>query len=79
MTKLLSMTLDIVLTMMGECIHINVIRGMYKLPQALILANNLWEKQLQTYGYYQVAHTPQYCGNILDGQLISLWLLTILV
>ena len=35
-----------------------IIRGMYGLPQAGILANQLLRKRLKPHGYFEVEHTP---------------------
>ena len=39
-------------------VYIDIIRGMYGLPQAGILANKLLRKRLKPHGYYEVDHTP---------------------
>jgi hypothetical protein len=39
-------------------IYIEIRKGMYSLPQASILANNLLEQRLSARGYYQCQHTP---------------------
>ncbi len=39
-------------------VYIKIPKGMYGLPQARILANQLLEKCLATKGYYQCQHTP---------------------
>jgi hypothetical protein len=39
-------------------VYIEIRKGMYGLPQAGILANQLLEKRLATKGYYQCQHTP---------------------
>jgi hypothetical protein len=39
-------------------VYIKTQKGMYDLPQAIILANQLLEKRLATKGYYQCQHTP---------------------
>jgi len=39
-------------------VYIEIQKGMYGLPQAGIIANQLLEKQLSTKGYYQCQHTP---------------------
>jgi hypothetical protein len=39
-------------------VYIEIRMGMYGLPQAGILANNLLEKRLVAKGYYQCQHTP---------------------
>ena len=36
-----------------------IIRGMYGLPQAGILANKLLRQRLQFHGYFEVEHTPR--------------------
>jgi hypothetical protein len=39
-------------------VYIEIRMGMYSLPQASILANNLLEQLLSAKGYYQCQHTP---------------------
>ena len=40
-------------------VYVEILKGMYDLPQAGILANQLLEKRLvSTKGYYQCQHTP---------------------
>jgi hypothetical protein len=39
-------------------VYIEIGKGMYGLPQARILANNLLEQQLSARGYYQCQHMP---------------------
>ena len=39
-------------------IYMEIHRGMYGLPQAGIIANNLLTKRLEPHGYYQCRHTP---------------------
>jgi hypothetical protein len=39
-------------------VYIKIQKGMYGLPQASILANQLFEKCIATKGYYQCQHTP---------------------
>jgi hypothetical protein len=39
-------------------VYIEIQKGMYGLPQAGILANQLLKKRLATKGYYQCQHTP---------------------
>ena len=39
-------------------IYMEIIRGMYGLPQAGILAKNLLAECLSNHGYYQVKQTP---------------------
>ena len=39
-------------------VYMEIIRGMYGLPQAGILANQLLRKRLEPHGYYEVKHTP---------------------
>ncbi len=39
-------------------VYIEIRKGMYSLPQAGILVNNLLEQRLSTRGYYQCQHTP---------------------
>jgi hypothetical protein len=42
----------------GGWVYIKIRKGMYGLPQAGILANQLLEKRLAAKGYYQCQHTP---------------------
>ena len=39
-------------------VFVDIQKGMYPLPQAGILANQLLEKRLSAKGYYQCQHTP---------------------
>ena len=39
-------------------VYMEIRKGIYGLPQAGILANNLLRKRLTKFGYYEVAHTP---------------------
>ena len=39
-------------------VYCEIVRGMYGLPQAGILANNLLKKRVAVHNYYEVAHTP---------------------
>jgi hypothetical protein len=39
-------------------IYMEIHKGMYGLPQASILANNLLTERLAPHGYYQCRHTP---------------------
>ena len=39
-------------------IYMEIVRGMYGLPQAGILANQLLRKRLNPHGYFEVPHTP---------------------
>jgi hypothetical protein len=39
-------------------VYIEICKGMYGLPQAGILANQLLTKRLEPHGYYQCRHTP---------------------
>lgn len=39
-------------------VYVQINKGMYGLPQAGILANELLEKRLSQHGYYQCRHTP---------------------
>ena len=39
-------------------IYTEIIKGIYGLPQAGILANNLLKKRLAKSGYFEVPHTP---------------------
>ena len=40
-------------------IYTQIERGMYRLPQAVILVNTLLKKRLEPHGYYEVQHTPR--------------------
>jgi hypothetical protein len=46
------------LAMLDGWVYIEIRKGMYGLPQAGILANQLLEKGLAAKGYYQYQHTP---------------------
>jgi hypothetical protein len=39
-------------------IYIKIIKGMYGLKQAGLLANQLLQKRLAPFGYYPIRHTP---------------------
>ena len=39
-------------------VYIEISKGVYRLPQAGILANDLLKKRLLPHGYYKCAHTP---------------------
>ena len=39
-------------------VYCEIVRGMYGLPQAEILANKLLKERLAVHDYYEVAHTP---------------------
>ena len=39
-------------------VYMEIIRGMYGLPQAGVLANKLLKERLQKHGYHEVEHTP---------------------
>ena len=39
-------------------VYMEIVRGMYGLPQAGILANQLLRKRLEPHGYFEVPHTP---------------------
>ncbi len=39
-------------------VYMEIQRGMYRLPQAGILANKLLQKRLDWHGYFEVQHTP---------------------
>ena len=41
-----------------------IIQGMYGLPQAVILANNLLTQHLVNHGYYQVKHMPGFWHHV---------------
>jgi hypothetical protein len=42
----------------NDFIYIRIEKGMYGLPQAGLLANQLLEKRLKPHGYFQCRHTP---------------------
>lgn len=46
---------------------IETIKGMYIIPQAGILANQLLELWLARYGHYEVPHTPGLSKNLLQS------------
>ena len=39
-------------------IYMEIIQGMYGLPQSVIIKNNLLAQRLDNHGYYQVKRTP---------------------
>jgi hypothetical protein len=39
-------------------VYMEIRRGMYRFPQARMLANKLLKKRLAPHGYYEVPHTP---------------------
>ena len=39
-------------------VYIKILRGVYRLPQAVILANQFLTARLAPHGYYQCRHTP---------------------
>jgi hypothetical protein len=39
-------------------VYCEIRRGMYGLPQAGIIANQLLKKRLAVHGYYELPHTP---------------------
>ena len=41
-------------------VYIEIRKGMYGLPQAGMLANQLLKRRLTKHGYYEVCHTPSY-------------------
>ena len=41
----------------NDFIYLRIIRGMYGLPRAGILANKLLRSHLEPFGYYEVTHT----------------------
>ena len=45
-------------------IYMEIIRGMYILPQAGIFANNLLAQRLINHGYSQVKQTPGFCRHV---------------
>ena len=42
----------------NEYLYIEIIRGMYGLPQAGVLANKLLKERLQENGYHETTHAP---------------------
>ena len=50
-------------------IYIKIVKGIYGLKQAEIIAHNELIKNLAPYGYAPVQHTPG-LWNILDGKVI---------
>ena len=46
-----------------EFIYMKIVRGMYGLPQAGILANKLSKKRLKEYDLFEVPHTPGLCAH----------------
>ena len=44
--------------------YMEIIRGMYGLPQAGILANDLLAKKISNHGYYQVKQTPLFWQHV---------------
>jgi hypothetical protein len=48
-------------------VYIEIRKGMYGLPQAGILANQLVEKRLAAKGYYQCQHTPGLWRHVWRG------------
>jgi hypothetical protein len=42
----------------SDYVYCEIRRGMYGLPQAGIIANQLLMKRLATYGYFKLPHTP---------------------
>jgi hypothetical protein len=47
-----------------EWVYVEICKGIYGLPQAGILANNLLEKCLALRGDYQCQHTPGLCRHM---------------
>ena len=41
-----------------RCVYMEIRKVMYRLPQSVILSNNLLKERLTKYGYNEVAHTP---------------------
>lgn len=60
-------------------VYVRIDKGMYGLPQAGILANDLLAERLAKHGYYQCRHTPglwrhvnkpiKFCLVVDDGRL----------
>jgi hypothetical protein len=42
----------------GGWVYLEIMKGMYSLKQAGLLANQLLQQRLATYGYYPARHTP---------------------
>ena len=45
-------------------VYIEIHKGMYGLPQAGMLANQLLKRRLAKHGYYEVRHTPGYWQHV---------------
>ena len=45
-------------------VYIEIRKGMYGLPQAGMLANQLLKRQLAKHGYYEVCHSPGYWRHV---------------
>eukprot|EP00957_Ditylum_brightwellii_P165075 12567935-Ditylum_brightwellii.AAC.1 len=46
--------------------------SMYGLPQARKIANNLLKKQLATYNYHEMPHTPGLWKHVTNGNTFTL-------
>jgi hypothetical protein len=53
-------------------IYVEIRQGMYGLPQAGIIVNQLLTKRLQPHGYYQCRHTPGLWRHLWRPILFSL-------
>eukprot|EP00957_Ditylum_brightwellii_P191381 14571247-Ditylum_brightwellii.AAC.1 len=42
----------------NDCIYLEIHKGMYGLPQAGKVTNDLLKQHLALHGYYEVSHTP---------------------
>jgi hypothetical protein len=42
----------------GGIVYLEILKGIYELPQTSILANKQLREKLAPAGYYEVAHTP---------------------
>jgi hypothetical protein len=49
---------DLMSMVHNDHIYVEIRHGMYGLPQAGIIANQLLTRRLQPHGYYQCRHTP---------------------
>ena len=50
-------------------IYCEIVRGMYGLPQAGILANKLLKERLEVHDYYEVPHMP----GLFTHKIRSVW------
>ena len=54
-------------------LYMEIIRGMYRLPQSGIVANKLLKERLEVHGYHEVEHTPGLYSTMKPDQFGSLW------